>query len=171
MQLPLLDSFARLCSLSLLVRFSAKYHAPQVLRLPRITPQDMQRHTRARVAEFRRLNHVRGPEANSKSFTTIKSEGHRLALPAGGGLKLNIDQLEQKMSQQYFSLLRVVMKTYNDVDAAEQKFMSEVNQIWSQDFLDIVRQVNTAEKYALRCNARVDLARALCSTNAINEVD
>jgi hypothetical protein len=124
-----------------------------VLRLPRITPQDMLRQTQARVAEFRRLNHVRGPEANSKTFTTIMSEGHRLALPAGGGLKLNIEQLEQKMSQQYFSLLRLVMKTYNDVDAAEQKFISEVNQLWSLDFLDIVRQVNKAGKHALAVRA------------------
>jgi hypothetical protein len=113
----------------------------QVLKLPRITPQDMLRHTRARVAEFRRLNHMRGPEANSKSFTTIMSDGHRLALPEGGGFKMQVAQQELKLAATYFSVLQVVMKAYNDVDASEQKFVSEVCQLWSHDFAEVVRQV------------------------------
>jgi hypothetical protein len=115
-----------------------------VLRLPRITPLDMQRHTRARVAEFRRLNHIRGPEANSKTFTTIMSAGHRLSLPEGGGLKQQIAQQELKLAAQYFSLLQVLEKTYDDVDASDHKFISDVQHMWSQDFAEMIRQVKRA---------------------------
>ncbi len=115
-----------------------------MLRLPRITPLDMQRHTRARVAEFRRLNHIRGPEANSKTFTTILSAGHRLSLPEGGGLKQQITQQELKVAAQYFSLLQVLQKTYDDVDTSDHKFMADVQQMWSQDFAEMIRQVKRA---------------------------
>ena len=124
----------------------------QVLRLPRITPLDMQRHTRARVAEFRRLNHIRGPEANSKTFTTIMSAGHRLSLPEGGGLKQQIAQQELKLAAQYFSLLQVLAKTYDDVDASDHKFISDVQHMWSQDFAEMIRQVKRA--VLLLCSAR-----------------
>ena len=83
----------------------------QVLWLPRITPQDMQRQTCARVAEFRRINHIRGPEANSKTFTTIMSEGHRLALPDGGGLKRQLAEQDLKIAGQYFAMLQNIFKT------------------------------------------------------------
>ncbi len=121
----------------------------QVLRLPRITPQEMQRQTRARVAAFRRLNHIRGPEANSKTFTTIMSDGHRLSLPDGGGFKRQLAEQDFRIAGQYFGLLHNVIKTYNDVDAAELKFIVDVNQLWSQDFVEVIRQV------IVRCSMRV----------------
>ena len=73
----------------------------QELRLPRISPGEILRQTRARVAEFRRLNHMRGPEANSKTFTTIKNDGHRLSLPEGGGLARQLADQEMKLATQY----------------------------------------------------------------------
>lgn len=136
-----------------------------MLRLPRITPQDMLRQTRARVAEFRRLNHIRGPEANSKSFTTIMSAGHRLSLPEGGGLKRQVADQELKMAGQFFSLLSNIMKTCNDLDATEQKFIVQVQQLWNQDFAEVIRQVNNAREivcflFARTCTLR-SVARGL----------
>ena len=72
----------------------------QELRLPRISPGEILRQTRARVAEFRRQSHIRGPEANSKSFTTIKHDGHRLLLPEGGGLAKQLADQEMKLAAQ-----------------------------------------------------------------------
>ena len=41
----------------------------------------------------------------------------------------------------YLSLLQTVLRTYGDMDVAEQKFLEEVNQMWHQDFVDTIRQV------------------------------
>jgi hypothetical protein len=141
----------------------------QVLRLPRITPQDMQRQTRARVAEFRRVNHIRGPEANSKSFTTIMSGSHRLSLPDGGGLKRQVEEQDLKMAGQLFAVLQNVMKTCNDMDATEQKFLEQVNQLWNQDFAEVIRQVNCARgACVLACCLRPSFCASSRSDSASN---
>ncbi len=87
------------------------------------------------------MNHIRGPEANSKSFTTIVSGSHRISLPEGSGLKRQVAEQDLKLAEQFFAVLQNVMKTCNDLDATEQKFLDQVNQLWNQDFGEIIRQV------------------------------
>jgi hypothetical protein len=113
----------------------------QVLQLPRISPQEMLRQTRARIAEFRRINHLRGPEANSKTFTMIHGDSHRISLPEGSNLKRQVQEEDLKRAGQLFAIQQGIMKAYSQLDAAEQKFIGDVYQLWSQDLAEMQRQV------------------------------
>lgn len=86
------------------------------------------------------------------------SAGHRLSLPEGGGLKRQVVEQELKMAGQFFSLLSNVMKTCNDLDATEQKFIVQVQQLWNQDFAEVIRQVKNGGKLLPPFRARLHIA-------------